>query len=400
MSSGNITALLVPQGKVVDFIDGTFRNETPEEYVRQEVEKSIVREYGYSRDDIRVEFGIKMGSAKPRIDLALFPEHASQKQENIWAIIECKASDTPSTHKKEGIEQSKSYMSACVNAEFGMWTNGIERFCFRKVTTGSGFEFIEIADWPVKGKSLEDTERPSFSALRSATSDVLLFTFRRCHNYIAGNQGLQKPEAFWELLKLIFCKITDERGTDIQFYATSQERQNLMGQLKVKARIDKLFTEVRTKYGSIFKENDAVELEPRVLAYLVSQLQPYSLLDSETDVKGKAYEEVVGSNLRGARGEFFTPRNICKMAVAMLDPSPSDIVLDPSCGTGGFLVTTMNYVLAKIRLAEQRRWRNPESPTEREQSEFFRKVYEYAEHKIVGIDLNPNLVKASKMNMV
>lgn len=211
---------------------------------------------------------------------------------------------------------------------------------------------------------------------------------------------MQKPEAFWELLKLIFCKITDERGSDIQFYATSQERQTLNGQMKIKARIDKLFTEVRKKYGSIFKANEVVDLEPRVLAYLVSQLQPYSLLDSETDVKGKAYEEVVGSNLRGARGEFFTPRNICKMAVAMLDPSPSDVVLDPSCGTGGFLVTTMNYVLAKIRLAEQRRWRNPDAPTEREQIEFFRKVSEYAEENVIGIDLNPNLVKAAKMNMV
>ncbi len=400
MSSGTLTALLVPQGKVVDFIDGSFRNETPEEYVRQEIEKSLVREYEYPRDDIRVEFTIKMGSVKPRVDLAIFPEGATQRQEHIWAIIECKAGDIPPNHKKEGVEQLKSYMSACVNAEFGMWTNGQERFCFRKVQTPTGFEFVEIADLPVKGKSLEDAERPTFAALRSATSDALLFTFRRCHNYIAGNQGLQKPEAFWELLKLIFCKITDERGADIQFYATSQERQTLNGQLKIKARIDKLFAEVRKKYGSIFKANEVIDLEPRVLAYLVSQLQPYSLLDSETDVKGKAYEEVVGSNLRGARGEFFTPRNICKMAVAMLDPGPSDIVLDPACGTGGFLVTTMNYVLAKIRLSEQRRWRNPEAPSEREQSELFRKGYEYAEQNIVGIDLNPNLVKAAKMNMV
>jgi len=89
-----------------------------------------------------------------------------------------------------------------------------------------------------------------------------------------------------------------------------------------------------------------------VLAYLVSQLQMYSLLESDIDVKGRAYEEIVGSNLRGDRGEFFTPRNICRMAVAMLDPEEKQLILDPACGTGGFLITAMNHVIEKIRVAE------------------------------------------------
>ena len=291
-------------------------------------------------------------------------------------------------------------MASCVNAEFGMWTNGHERFCFRKVRTDDLFAFIEINDLPVKGRPLDDAERPTFLTLKAATSDALLFTFKRCHNYIASNQGLQKPEAFWELLKLIFCKIADERSADLRFYATSLERQSLNGQLKVKARLDRLFHDVRSKFGTIFKPNEEIDLQSRVLAYIVSQLQTYSLLDSEVDVKGKAYEEIVGSNLRGDRGEFFTPRNICKMAVQMLDPSPAQRVLDPACGTGGFLITAMNHVTRKIRLAEQQRWRNADTPTEREQSELFRKLQEYLSSDIVGIDLNPNLVKASKMNMV
>ena len=97
----------------------------------------------------------------------------------------------------------------------------------------------------------------------------------------------------------------------------------------------------------IFKPSDEVELKPPVLAYIVSQLQMYSLLDSDIDVKGKAYEEVVGENLRGNRGEFFTPRNICRMAVRMLDPTENSIIFDPACGTGGFLIVAMNYVMSK-----------------------------------------------------
>lgn len=396
-----VTTLIVPQGKVLDFIDDTLRAETPEEYVRQEIEKSLVREYQYPREEVRVEFKIKMGVAPKRVDLAIFPEHSPHKQENISAICECKASSIPPDHKKEGVEQLKSYMAACANAEYGMWTNGQERFCYRKVQNEAAvWTFPEIVDIPVKGRPPEEAERPTFATLKAAESDALLFTFRRCHNYIAANQGLQKPEAFWELLKLIFCKIQDERSSRLSFYSTTQEWRNLNGQLKVRDRVGKLFREVRETYPSIFDKNEEIVLEPRVLAYIVSQLQPYSLLESEVDVKGKAYEEIVGSNLRGDRGEFFTPRNVCRMAVEMLDPGPRDLVLDPACGTGGFLIVAMNHVRSKIRAAEQARWLDPERPTHNQQTELVRKENEYLNRCIVGIDFNPNLVKAAKMNMV
>jgi type I restriction enzyme M protein len=225
-----------------------------------------------------------------------------------------------------------------------------------------------------------------------------LFAFRRCHNYIAGNQGLQKPEAFWELLKLIFCKIQDERYSDqVQFYVSGAERRGLNGQLKVKERIDKLFRDVKDEYTQIFKRGEEIELTPAVLTYLVSQLQMYSLLDSDIDVKGKAYEEIVGSNLRGDRGEFFTPRNVCRMAVQMLDPDEHTLILDPACGTGGFLIIAMNHVLQKILDAELvKRGGN----RERAEQATRERAAQFLKTNIFGIDINPNLVKAAKMNMV
>ena len=74
-----------------------------------------------------------------------------------------------------------------------------------------------------------------------------------------------------------------------------------------------------------------------MLAYIVAQLQMYSLLESDVDVKGHAYETIVGSNLRGDKGQFFTPRNMCHMMVRMVDPSENDVILDPAMGTCGFL---------------------------------------------------------------
>jgi len=393
------SAIIVRQGKVLDFIDGrTQRDETPEEYVRQEIAKSLVREYGYSKRDVNVEFTLRLGSRKPRADLVIFPDSAAHQQGNAFIIVECKAAAVKSSDRKEGVGQLLSYIAACENVRYGMWTNGIERFCYRRVFKSGKAETEEIPDLPEFGREDDEAERPRFDQLKPATSDALLFAFRRCHNFIAGNQGLQKPQAFWELLKLIFCKIHDERqNDDVQFYAAANERAGVNGPLKVKARVDKLFREVKEDYPQIFRQNDVVDLHPRVIAYLVTQLQMYSLLESDIDVKGRAYEEIVGSNLRGDRGEFFTPRNICKMAVEMLDPGEKEFVHDPACGTGGFLITAMNHVIAKIQTAENKKWGNN---VERAENAIRERVKKYAERFITGIDFNPELVKASKMNMV
>lgn len=392
-------AIIVQQGKILDFIDGqTQRKETPEEYVRQEISKSLVREYGYSKQDIAVEFTLKLGNRKPRADLVIFAAGTKHDQGNAYIIVECKASSVRSNDRKEGVDQLRSYMAACENVRYGLWANGIERFCFRRVFKQGRAETEEIPDLPEFGRTDDEAERPTLDELKPATSDALLFAFRRCHNYIAANQGLQKPQAFWELLKLIFCKIHDERHSDeLQFYAAANERSGVNGPIIVRQRIDTLFSEVKDDYPQIFKESEAVELEPRVLAYLVSQLQMYSLLESDTDVKGKAYEEIVGSNLRGDRGEFFTPRNICRMAVEMLDPGEKQLILDPACGTAGFLITAMNHVIRKIHNAELTRWSGDISRAEKSTRERIRK---FANKYMVGIDFNPELVKASKMNMV
>jgi type I restriction enzyme M protein len=392
-------AIIVQQGKALDFIDGTTqREETPEEYVRQEIAKSLIREYGYLKKDVSVEFVLRVGTRKPRADLVIFTTDSGHKQENASIIIECKAASVKSSDRKEGVGQLQSYLSVCPNSVFGMWTNGLERYCYRKVVKGGQILYEEVPDLPGFGQNLDEAERPRFDKLKPASSDALLFAFRRCHNYIAGNQGLQKPEAFWELLKMIFCKIHDERNsTEVQFYAGANERSSMNGHLKVKARIDKLFATVKADYPTIFPVNEAVALNPPVLAYIVSQLQMYSLLESDVDVKGHAYEEIVGANLRGDRGEFFTPRNICNMAVAMLDPTEDQLILDPACGTGGFLIAAMSHVIGKISKGELARWGNN---VERAEKTIRQRVARYAEKNIVGIDFNPNLVKASKMNMV
>ncbi|MBD5242168.1 MAG: type I restriction enzyme HsdR N-terminal domain-containing protein [Muribaculaceae bacterium] len=400
------TILITPDGKVRDYIDGTIRKETPEEYVRQTVEKRLVIEHKYAKSQIAVEFPVKMGDGKKRADIVIFPNGASKSdckdQHKIRIIIECKKEAVNPSDSQEGIEQLKSYMAACSNCEYGMWTNGKHKTVFRKVSTPLGIEFEEANDIPSADGTNNANERPKRTNLTRASDDNLLFTFRTCHDIISVNEGHSKQAAFFEFLKIIFCKIHDERELfkPIEFFTTSTERHYPDGQASVYNRISTLFNEVKKKNSSIFDPNDEIKLEPRTVTQIVGELQKYSLLNTDIDFKGKAYEEIVGSNLRGDRGEFFTPRNVMRMAVAMLNPKEGETCLDSSCGTGGFIVSAMTYVMATLTEQLCVEYGAKEGWPAEVRSQFDKKISQVAADNFFGFDINPDLVKATKMNMV
>ncbi len=403
----NNAILVIPEGKVRDYVDGTIRNDTPEEYVRQTVEKRLVNEHKYNKERIAVEYHVQIGSGRKRADIVIFPEGTTAEekkdQQNISIIIECKKEAVKPTDKDNGLEQLKSYMSACNNCEWGMWTNGLHKTVYHKTVDEKGhFDFCEYNDIPSADGTTDENERPNRNTLKKAFDDNLLFTFRTCHNIIYINEGLQKQPAFFEFLKVIFCKIHDERNLlePIEFYTTSKERNYKDGQATVYKRISKIFEKVKKKNPQIFDENDTIKLTPRTLTFLVAELQKYALLNTNIDIKGKAYEEIVGANLRGDRGEFFTPRNVMKMAVDMINPKDDEKVLDSSCGTGGFVVTAMNKVIERLQDRFKEQYGDKASWSNEILSAYNNTISETAKENFFGFDINPDLVKATKMNMV
>lgn len=392
----------IPPGKLVDYITGKLRKETPEEHVRQRVVRSLVEEYGYNKKEIELGFRIYIGSKKHPVDIAVFHEGKTHKQENIYIIVETKKESVKPTNKDQGIGQLNSYVGASLNCEFGMWTNGVDKYCYQKKRTNGQYQIAEIVDVPPKGKSLEDYEKLDFKELRPATE--LKSVFRRCHDYIYGNQGLPKDMSFHELLKVIFCKVHDEKeSTRVRFYVTSKELKTPMGQISVKERLDELFHEVKRRYPHIFKDpTEKIELIDNVLAYIVGQLQHFSLVLTETDVKGAAYEAIVGANLRGDRGEFFTPRNVCKMAVeSLFNAYPPEQwhnlrIIDPACGTGGFLIEVINFLKRHFIHEERKKWTDETQAIKQAEERLKR----YCEQFLYGIDINQLLVRASQMNEV
>lgn len=105
----------IPDGKILDYIDGKFRNDTQEEYVRQTIERRLVEEHRYPVSQIAVEFTLKNGSRRPRADIVIFGKDSGREQSAIKIIVECKQAKINPSATKDGIEQLKSYMSICVN---------------------------------------------------------------------------------------------------------------------------------------------------------------------------------------------------------------------------------------------------------------------------------------------
>jgi type I restriction enzyme M protein len=393
---------LIPPGKLQCVITGKLRPDTSEEHIRQRIARSLLEDYAYDKADIEIEFTVNLGSSKKRVDIAIFPPRVEHKQENIKIIVECKREDVRPTDRDNGVEQLKSYLSACANARFGLWIGSELQVWERLVSDKGEVYFAEATDIPRFG--YEAPQPITFTELVPAHEE-LIGIFKRCHNYIYGNQGLQKEPAFQELLKLIFCKVYDEDTStgEMRFFISNEERRSEIGQRRLKQTIDQLFEDVKNRYPYIFARDEQISLGNRVLAYVVGELQRYSLLQTLADVKGAAYEQLVGSNLRGDRGEFFTPRNVCDMAARMaLATYPSNKwlklrILDPACGTGGFLVSVMNVWREYLESVQRAKWRNNESKALEETARLLREI---ANQYLAGIDFNPILVRAAQMNLV
>ena len=145
---------------MLHFIDGmTPRRETPEQYVRQDSGKSLVREYRYAQADIARERMVRVGGRKPRADLFLFPPGTDHTRQNEKLITECKSSKVEAADQKDGVGQLQAYMASCPNVTYGMWTYGVERFCDRQVDRKGSVELEEVPDIPPFGWE-DDAEHP------------------------------------------------------------------------------------------------------------------------------------------------------------------------------------------------------------------------------------------------
>src|SRR5215467_3580670 len=163
-------------------------------------------------------------------------------------------------------------MTAVPTCQYGLWTNGLDMFFLRKEITRFDTLFEPRADWPLAEESQGSRSVVSDARLRRADPEMLRMAFRRCHNFIHGNEGMPKDAAFWQFLYLIFCKMHDERSARDRrkFWVGPQEQFTDTGRREIRKRIVPLLEEVKQEYKTIFRDSDEITLSPRALAFMVS----------------------------------------------------------------------------------------------------------------------------------
>lgn len=392
-------------GYLLDYISGNPVKETKKELVRQRIVRALIHEYGISPEDMERDYSI---GGRKKTDVAIFHHGKEHALKNLSRVVLCRPE--PKVGKTairirdfeqasadlEGLEDIMRQIPSC---EYGLWTNGFEFFFLENEITRFETRCNPIGDWPLADESIGTKDVFSDAHTRVADNEMLKVTFRRCHNFIHGNEGMPKDAAFWQFLYLIFSKMHDEsypRGQR-RFWAGPKEQFTDQGRADIRKRIEPLFNEVKNNFSDIFRGNEEIALSDRALAFMVSELSKYDFSRTDVDAKGVAYQEIVGTNLRGDRGQYFTPRGVVKLVVEMLDPKEHETILDPACGTGGFLVATLGYML-KIFREEQNNTSSLENTDEF--LDVQQRLKAYARKTVFGADFDPFLIRASQMNMV
>ena len=393
---------------------------TDKEMTLQSMIAMMTEEYGFAPEDMERDYKVKYDDAESgktktqKVDLAIFNAgHAHDVDELIRFIIVAKDAKVKPNDKKNGVEATTENILCTTDCEFACWTNGEDLQYVHAFEDAFGQVTCEaISDFPAEGQTLDDLEAQGERAIpRKPANESLVKTFKRCHDYIYGNEGMKKT-AFWELLNLIFCKLYDEkrRFSDARegisyrrrFWVGVKEQNTPEGQHEVAERIKGIFEDLKDSniFKDVFDGNEQIMLSDRGLAFVASELAKYSFLDATVDVKGTAYETIVSNTLKQEAGQFFTPRNIIKCMVEMLDPDQNCRVLDPACGSGGFLVMVLDHVRHKIAKNFYPELDDIHLEAKLNSAEVDDAVREYAEKMIFGFDFDPDLKKAARMNMV
>ena len=333
---------------IVDFISKSPIRSTPEEVQAvQPFSRKLVEDYGYPPEEIQVhpQWRVKARPSDTKkeypVDITVF--NGEHRFENEYIIVECKQKS-----RKDGRSQLENYLKFS-NARLGVWYNGDEALYLRKIEVISGeIHFEEVPNIPIYGQRIEDVGLFKRKDLKSTHN--LRSIFNNIRNYLAANNAGQTLDTEFvpQIINIIFCKIYDERFTRSE--DTVSFRAGLSEDPKdVEARIQKIFKSVKTKYPDVFDQSDNITLATNSILYIVGELQQYCLIDTERDVIADAFETFIGPSLRGGQGQFFTPRNVIRLILTLVDPKPSDYILDPACGSGGFLVEALKHVWATVQ---------------------------------------------------
>ncbi len=360
----------------------SFKN--PEEKVRASYFIELVEDYQY--DPKRIDFEVEVPRRVPtdRADIVVYEDDELKKP---FLVVECKRDGISDAEFKQAIEQVFGNANS-LRAKYAIVVAGTTRTAFDV----AGFKPSEreknvISDIPkkygkapkykfIKGDPLRD--------LKVVSKEDLIKALEKAHDTVWQGGKLAPTTAFDEVAKLLFCKIKDEKetkkGEPYKFQIGTHETAE-----EVFKRIDSIYQKAKKQDSEVFKED--IKLDPKIVYAVVEHLQSINFNKTDLDTKGVAFERFMEDFFKGKMGQFFTPREIIRFCVKMLNPQVDDVVLDPACGSGGFLLNTMDHMrdFAEKNYDEFEAWKI---------------WHDFAMKNIYGIEINDQIARVCKMNMI
>ena len=359
-----------------------------EEKVRAELWAELIYKYEYPPERIAFEVTVPDRTPRRQADLVIYDD---DELKSPYFVFECKPLDISDSAYDQSIEQAvgnKNLLGANYCGAYAGLT--------RRLLDFDGFppgerERNRMADIPVHyGNPLEWRFYKNIDGqdLVAVSREELRAAIRKCHQTLWEGGRRSPIAAFGEFCKLVFIKHKDEKKLRRQIGDPYDfQRRTGEGAEELSQRIRKLYGEEQAREPDVF--TDSINIDASILAQCVEHLESISLERTELDTKGVAFEEFMGSFFKGDFGQYFTPRELVAFSVAMLDPQRENLILDPACGSGGFLLYALDHV--------RRQANEYHSEGTVEHFQFW---HEFAQSHLFGIEINDEIARVAKMNMI
>jgi len=358
----------------------------------------LIKHHLYAPNQIAVQ--VPAGAGRNAVSSSVFADivvYRDHRRKQPFIVVEVKRKNG---FAEKDLKQAESY-ARNLGAEYHVCSDWITTRYFKTAKyIDSSTEVGNIPTW-AEGSILEKYLDKTHVLPPFRDEEHLRSVVRQCHHRIFFNLGHDPAKSFDELMKVFFLKMYDERVTPKVYKfailpgqtkkAAADHIRTLFAEASRSIRYRDVFTTRFSKPG----DNVALDLDDETIYFIVSQLQAFSLVGTTStlegvDIKGTVFERMVGSTFRGELGAYFTPRELVEFCVRFVDPDPEGQVLDPACGSGGFLIMVIKHIKDKILRA------NPNL----NEAEVSLAVKEYCDKNIFGVDINERMVRVTKMNMI
>ena len=373
------------------YIGKSYKITHPEEHVRATFYLELIKKYQYSKERIDLEVPVPRRKPEDKADIVVYEDENKKKP---YIVVECKKDGISPAEISQADEQAIGNANS-LRAKYSILVAGNVRIARdiagypprereKNIIADIPIRYGKVVKYAYKKGGTKDKDDPS-KELKEVNKDELLRKFQQCHDTLWEGGKRNPAEAFDEMSKLMYCKIQDERfltqkGEYYGFQVGTHETI-----LEVAERVKKIYKDAQVVAPKVFVE--PIKTDNPTIYTVAEILQGVSLAMTDLDVKGEGYEHFLGSVFRGAMGQYFTPRPIVSFMVNFMEPTINDFVIDPACGSGGFLI----YALEKVRKDLY------DKLDEKDASDRWK---EFALKQVYGIEINSQLARVSMMNMI